>query len=262
MIGDRAGLARNICYPPRTGHGMGMRQMIPETDNAVEKIFSPKVSRTYELVNHVLTFGCDVWWRRKMTRLATSGGGTEWADLCTGTGETAVYLRRLAPEGTTVHAVDFSRAMMEQAMKKPEGKEIDFVVADVKDLPFEDSSLDLITMSFATRNINLSRDVLTKTFAEYHRVLKPGGRFVNLETSQPPYRLTRTIFHGFVKGLVRPVGALLSGARPAYAYLSHTIPRFYTPEELAGVLRDAGFVDVSFKRLMFGAAAIHVSHKE
>jgi demethylmenaquinone methyltransferase/2-methoxy-6-polyprenyl-1,4-benzoquinol methylase len=232
-------------------------EMIPETDNAVEKIFSPKVSRTYELVNHVLTLGCDVLWRRRMARLAASGGGTEWADLCTGTGETAVYLRRLAPESTTVHAVDFSRAMMAEAMKKPEGQEIDFIVADVKALPFDDSSLDLITMSFATRNINLGRDVLTRTFAEYQRVLKPGGRFVNLETSQPPNRLVRTLMHTFVKGLVKPVGALLSGARPAYAYLSHTIPRFYPAEELATILGDAGFEKVTFKRLLCGAAAIH-----
>ncbi len=235
--------------------------MIPQTDNAVEQIFSSKVSRTYELVNHVLTFGFDVLWRRRFTRLAASGGGTEWADLCTGTGETAMYLRRLAPEGVTVHAVDFSRAMMAEAEKKPEGKGIDFIVADVKALPFEDASLDLITMSFATRNINLSREALTQTFAEYYRVLKPGGRFVNLETSQPSSGLLRAIFHGFVKGWVKLIGGALSGARPAYAYLAHTIPRFYPPEELAAILGDAGFETVTFKRLLFGMAAIHESTK-
>ena len=197
-----------------------------------------------------------------MTRLASRGGGTEWADLCTGTGETAAYLRRLAPEGTTVHAVDFSRAMMAEAMKKPEGKGIDFVVADVKALPFEDNSLDLITMSFATRNINLSREVLTKTFAEYHRVLKPGGRFFNLETSQPPNGWVRRLVHVFAKGLVKPIGAALSGARPAYAYLAHTIPRFYSADDLADILRDAGFEAVRFKRLLFGVAAIHESTKD
>jgi len=196
-----------------------------------------------------------------LARLAALGGGSEWADLCTGTGETAMYLRRLAPEGVTLHAVDFSRAMMAEAMKKPEGQGIDFIVADVKALPFEDNSLDLITMSFATRNINLNRKVLTQTFAEYHRVLKPGGRFVNLETSQPTCRLVRKLVHAFVKGLVRPIGGTLSGARPAYAYLSHTIPRFYPPEELAAILRDAGFGTVTFKRLLFGVAAIHESTK-
>ncbi len=236
--------------------------MIPGTDNAVEKIFSPKVSRTYELVNHVLTFGCDVVWRRRMARLAAEGGGTEWADLCTGTGETAVYLRRLAPAGTTVHAVDFSRAMIAEAMKKPEGQGIDFIVADVKALPFEDNSLDLVTMSFATRNINLGREALTQTFAEYRRVLKPGGRFVNLETSQPPNKLVRRLFHIFVKGLVEPTGGWLSGARPAYAYLAHTIPRFYPADELADMLRDAGFSHVTYRCFMLGAAAVHESVKE
>lgn len=231
------------------------------TASFIREIFSPQVSTTYEVVNHILTFGHDVLWRRRAARIAAAQGGTQWADMCTGTGETAVYLRQLAPPETAIHAVDLSIPMMETAMKKPRARNIFFTVSDVKALHFPDNSLDLITISFATRNINLNRDVLTQTFAEFCRVLKPGGRFINLETSQPTSRLTRKFFHAYVKLFVKPVGGLISGSYRGYAYLKNTIPRFYPPEELSDIMRRAGFKNVTYKKLMFGIAAIHQGMK-
>ncbi|UCC99458.1 MAG: ubiquinone/menaquinone biosynthesis methyltransferase [Phycisphaerales bacterium] len=234
--------------------------MMSEAADGVQSMFA-EVPATYELVNHVLTLGLDVLWRRRAARIAARAGGTDWADMCTGTGEMAVYLSRLAPEGTKVYAIDFSGPMMEKARGKPEAAGITFVEADIKTLPFDDASFDLITMSFATRNINLSRDILIRSFAEYHRVLKPGGRFVNLETSQPPFAPVRKCFDLYVKLFVKQFGSRISGAGTAYAYLAGTIPRFYGAEELAQIMCEAGFDDVSFKQLMFGAAAIHQAVK-
>lgn len=231
--------------------------MASKTANLVQKTFSPSVSRTYELVNHILTFGNDVLWRRQAARIGAASGGTQWADMCTGTGEMAVCLCRLAPRETLIHAVDFSLPMMAEAMKKQEARNINFVVSDVKTLDFPDESLDLITISFATRNINLNRNVLTETFAELCRVLKPGGLFVNLETSQPSSWLLRCFFHTYVKLFVKPVGGLISGSYRGYSYLKHTIPRFYPPEELSDIMRRAGFENVTYRKLMFGIAAIH-----
>lgn len=231
--------------------------MTPTPTNFVQAIFSPRVSTTYELVNHILTLGHDSIWRRRAAKLAAVAGGTQWADVCTGTGEMAVCFSRLAPQGTTVHAVDFSRPMLEVARKKRAARNIVFVVSDVKALDFDDDSLDLITIAFATRNINLNRNVLIRTFAEFRRVLKPGGRFINLETSQPSSRLTRRLFHTYVKLLVKPVGGLISGSYKGYAYLQNTIPRFYKPEELSNIMARAGFEDVTCTRLLFGIAAIH-----
>ena len=151
--------------------------------------------------------------------------------------------------------------MLDVARKKPETENITFVVSDVKALEFSDDSLDLITIAFATRNLNLSRDALIQTFAEFYRVLKPGGRFINLETSQPSSRLIRCLFHAYVKLLVKPVGGLISGSYKGYAYLKHTIPRFYPPEELCDILSQAGFTDVTYTKLMFGIAAIHQGTK-
>jgi demethylmenaquinone methyltransferase/2-methoxy-6-polyprenyl-1,4-benzoquinol methylase len=128
-------------------------------------------------------------------------------------------------------------------------------------LPFADQSLDLITISFATRNINLSKDTLIQTFAEFHRVLRPGGRFVNLETSQPTSSIVRRGFHLYIKLFVRSIGAFISGSRAGYAYLAHTMPRFYPAEELADLMRQAGFHQVTYQKMFLGVAAIHLGIK-
>jgi demethylmenaquinone methyltransferase/2-methoxy-6-polyprenyl-1,4-benzoquinol methylase len=234
--------------------------MPPKTESPIQSLFA-EVPATYELVNHVLTLGLDIIWRRKAARVAAKAGGARWVDMCTGTGEMAVYLSRLAPEGTEIYAVDFCESMMEKARQKLYAERIHFVAADIKALPFENESFDLITMSFATRNINVRKEVLIQSFAEYYRVLKPGGRFVNLETSRPPFWPVRKCFDLHVKLFVEKIGGRISGSRRAYAYLARTIPRFYPAEELAGVMKQAGFEEVTFQRLLFGAAAIHQAKK-
>jgi demethylmenaquinone methyltransferase/2-methoxy-6-polyprenyl-1,4-benzoquinol methylase len=234
--------------------------MAPKSTGFVQSVFS-QVPATYELVNHILTLGLDIVWRKRAARVAALAGGREWADMCTGTGEMAVYLNRLAPKGTKIHAIDFSGPMMAEAAKKPEAEHINFVVSDIKALPFSDESFDLITMSFATRNINLSKDVLIQSFAEFYRVLKPGGRFVNLETSRPSFLPVRICFHLYVKLFVGPIGSRISGSRTGYAYLANTIPRFYDAEELADIMYQTGFQKVTFKKLLFGVAAIHQGMK-
>lgn len=234
--------------------------MTDKKTSTIEKMFS-EVPKTYELVNHILTLGLDIIWRRKAVKIAATSNSGKWADMCTGTGETAIYLERLAPEGTKVYGIDFSEPMLEQARKKPEAANINFVCSDIKTLPFPDNSFDLITMSFATRNINLSKDVLIKSFSEYYRVLKPGGRFVNLETSRPAFRPFRKCFHLYVKLFVKSIGSRISGSRDAYTYLATTIPRFYSAQELADIMMQAGFDNVIFQQLLFGAAAIHQAMK-
>ncbi len=216
-----------------------------------------EVPDTYELVNHVLTLGLDILWRRRAARFAVRDGGFRWIDVCSGTGEMAVYLQRIVKDGQQVFAVDFTPAMLQKAAGKPEGKSIRFMISDVQALPIPDSTFDLITISFATRNINLNRDALISAFQEFHRILKPGGRFVNLETSQPSSPFIRRIFHAFVKGFVMPVGSRISGSKAGYAYLAQTIPRFYDSDQLADILREAGFKDILIKKMAFGIAAIH-----
>jgi len=226
----------------------------------VQRVFS-EVPATYELVNHILTLGFDIIWRRRAARIAAMTDGDQWVDMCTGTGEMAAYLSRLAPKGTRIYAIDFSPPMLEEASRKPEADRITFVSSDIKALPFPNESFDLITMSFATRNINLSRDILVQSFAEYYRVLRRGGRFVNLETSRPSFAPVRKCFDLYIKLFVKLIGGRISGSRTAYAYLAKTIPRFYPAEELAGIMCQAGFEKVTFQQLLFGVAAIHQGTK-
>ncbi|MDH7499725.1 MAG: ubiquinone/menaquinone biosynthesis methyltransferase [candidate division NC10 bacterium] len=220
-----------------------------------------QVPATYEQINHLLTLGLDIAWRRRAARMAAAPGGSGWADMCTGTGETAAYLAHLAPRETKIYAVDFSHSMLTEAKRKPEAARIFFVLSNIRSLPFPDESLDLVTMSFATRNINLSREILMESFAEFYRVLKRGGRFVNLETSRPSSALIRGLRDLYVQLFVESIGSRISGSRTAYAYLAKTIRGFYSAQELAIILREAGFEEITFQRLLFGAAAIHEARK-
>jgi demethylmenaquinone methyltransferase/2-methoxy-6-polyprenyl-1,4-benzoquinol methylase len=136
-----------------------------------------------------------------------------------------------------------------------------FALGEVAHLPFPDNRCDLITISFATRNINLSPEILTATFGEFLRVLKPGGRFMNLETSQPRGPLIRRLFHLYADLVVRRVGRRLSGSRSGYAYLAASMRKFYGAGELAAILQAAGFASVSVKKLLFGVAAVHFALK-
>lgn len=225
-------------------------------NKGIRNIFS-EVPETYELINHILTFGFDILWRKQAVKIAVKAGGDRWIDVCTGTGEMASYLYHFAKNGTEVYATDFSLPMLGKATKKPEGCCIKFLLSDIKNLPFADETFDLITISFATRNINLSENILIRTFQEFYRVLRIGGYFVNLETSQPSFYLIRRVFHKFVKLSVTPIGSLISGSKSAYTYLANTIPQFYQAEELKDIMHQAGFKDIIIKKLMFGAAAIH-----
>jgi demethylmenaquinone methyltransferase/2-methoxy-6-polyprenyl-1,4-benzoquinol methylase len=226
----------------------------------VQKIYK-EVAKTYELVNHVLTLGLDIRWRKKAARIAARKGGTLWLDVCSGTGEMAQNLSILADDGVDVCAVDFSYPMLKKAMEKRNAPNLSPIIAEAGVLPFPDMSFDLVTISFATRNLNPRREILESYMEEFSRVLKPGGLFVNLETSQPSVKIIRKFFHLYVNWIIKPVGWILSGSKAGYRYLSFTIPRFYAPDEFAQILRHTGFSEVEYQRLLLGISAIHVAKK-
>ncbi|MFW9910349.1 MAG: ubiquinone/menaquinone biosynthesis methyltransferase [Candidatus Thorarchaeota archaeon] len=221
----------------------------------VQKIFS-EASRTYEMINHLLTFGLDVLWRQKAAQMAASVGGTKWLDVCSGTGEMAISLYR-ARNGAKVTSVDFALPMLQVASTKPVAKGIHFALSDSGHLPFRDNEFDLVTISYATRNLNPNREKLIAYLEEFHRTLKPGGVFINLETSQPDSPIVRHLFHLYIRLVVRRLGGLISGSNTGYAYLSYTVPRFYHRRDFAGILFDAGFKDVKVAKLLLGTFAIH-----
>jgi demethylmenaquinone methyltransferase/2-methoxy-6-polyprenyl-1,4-benzoquinol methylase len=222
----------------------------------VQNLFSD-VSDTYECINSVLTLGLDSPWRKKAAQIAAEDGGLMWMDMCTGTGDMAVLLSGHAGNRTKIFSTDFSRPMINQARKKSELKEVNFALGEAGQLPFSDRTFDLVTISFATRNINLNREKLVACFSEFHRILKPEGRFVNIETSQPPSILVKTLLHQYVKNIVTPLGYLISGSKQSYRYLAKTIPRFYDADSLSEIMYESGFSKVEYERMSFGIVAIH-----
>ncbi|RDE12769.1 MAG: hypothetical protein C4K49_09450 [Candidatus Thorarchaeota archaeon] len=227
---------------------------------AIRSMFD-EVSPTYELVNHTITFGLDTVWRRLAAVFAARKGGAVWVDVCSGTGEMALSLRHFAATHTRVIGVDFSTPMLKKAASKSEAGGVLFMLADVKTLPLRSSSLDVLTVAFAIRNLHMSKRALVGTLEEFHRVLKPDGLFISLETSQPSSKLIRWLFRSYVKWLVKTIGRTISSSSSAYSYLSSTVLRFYGAEDFAEIIREAGFSRIRFYSMMSGIVAIHEARK-
>ena len=226
----------------------------------IREIFS-EIPTRYERVNHVLTFGLDARWRRAAAKAAVAAGGSRFLDVCTGTGETARDVARRAAPGAFVAGVDFTPPMMREGRRKRGRERIAFVAAAAVALPFPDGAFDVVTISFATRNLNVSRSDLLAAFREFRRVLRPGGSFINLETSRPPFRVVRAGFDLYARLVVGRAGKFMTGSTAGYAYLSGTLRRFYGAEELSAILAEAGFAGVRARRLSLGVVALHEAVK-
>jgi demethylmenaquinone methyltransferase/2-methoxy-6-polyprenyl-1,4-benzoquinol methylase len=227
-------------------------------ENGLKKIYS-EIPERYELVNHIMTLGLDKLWRRRAATIAAEGGGERWLDICSGTGEMAAGLTGLAPTDSKIFATDYSMSMLARARRKRGMERVGLAISDALSLPYADSTFDLVTCSFAMRNLNSSRDDLLEVLREVRRVLKDGGRFMNLETSRPGGAFVRSIFHTYVRLFVKPVGSAITGSRAGYGYLAGSIRRFYGAAELEELLLDAGYRGVASKRMMLGAVAIHLA---
>ncbi len=230
--------------------------------------FYSQISGSYELLNSLLTLGLHFYWRKKAVKLAkkTSCHPACFLDICSGTGQTAAALSQCLPanSNTRIIAADFSSHMLKIAKNRTDKRglnNISFALTDAGNLPFKDNLFDIITITFATRNLAAAPGHLLKSFREFYRVLKPGGWFLNLETSQPPVKFIKKLFHLYVKLTVVPIGWGISGSKGSYAYLSNSIRSFYSAKELAEILYEAGFETVTWKNLSFGVAALHKARK-
>ncbi len=226
----------------------------------IQKIYS-EVAGTYELVNHVLTFGFDIRWRKWVAQSAAKLKGRKILDVCCGTGEMALSLSKAAVENAEIYLVDFSFPMLDKARQRKYKSYTSFLLADAIDLPYKDNTFDLITISFAIRNLNTRREILLAHLEEFYRILKPGCTFINVETSQPSSPILKKFFHFYIKTFVQPVGTFISGSQSGYRYLAYTIPRFFCADELSFLFKSIGFSRVDHTKKMGGIAAIHEAVK-
>lgn len=215
----------------------------------------------YDLINRIFTLGLDESWRRRAAQICLSSNPKRVLDLCCGTGDLALCLASLAQPGTEIIGIDYSQPMLSRAREKADGRllnaNLQFVHGDVVDMPFPNGFFDCIGISFAFRNLTYKNPKTQNYLAEVVRVLKPGGEFVIVESSQPRNKLVRTIAHAYLRMFVYRLGSWISKNRPPYKYLTESARNFYTAEELSDLLVNAGFKSAEFKRLFFGAAAIH-----
>jgi demethylmenaquinone methyltransferase/2-methoxy-6-polyprenyl-1,4-benzoquinol methylase len=214
-----------------------------------------QVSTRYDRTNAVLSVGNAALWRVATTRAVAPRAGETILDVAAGTGTSSASLAR---NGATVVAADFSEGMIEVGRARQAGNPfIRFVQADATDLPFEDDSFDAVTISFGLRNIVDPK----KALAEFFRVVKPGGRVVVCEFSQPPLAPIRTGYRAYLK-FGMPVLARLASSNPAaYEYLMESIQAWPDQRALAGWLREVGFERVAYRNLTAGIVALHRGYK-
>ena len=232
--------------------------MPDKTPSAVSGFYDG-IFHYYEAVNSFLTLGLDDYWRAKAAEFALVSKPAVILDVCCGSGALTLELLRLSKGRIAVIGADFNRSMLAKArILSPEAQ---FLEAEASHLPFPDDSFDALTISFATRNLCQGGNDLVEYFREFRRVLKPGGAFIHLETSQPHNRFIRLLFHAHSKLMISLVNILFPKTKAAYNFLSETIATFHTPEELLKIFSRAGFSKVEVLPLTFGAVAIHKAIK-
>ena len=221
----------------------------------VQRMFG-QIAPRYDLMNRLMTGGRDAAWRRLVVREAQLPRGGRLLDIATGTGDIALEALRQVGD---LHAVgaDFSLEMMSRGRGKPGAERMRWMGADTLALPFPDNTFDAVTSGFMLRNVI---DV-PRSLSEQLRVVRPGGRMVCLEISKPPRNLLLPFYRFYFHRIVPLVGQLVSGNRSAYTYLPQSADEFLFPDELAEWMRQAGWRDVSYRRLMLGTVAIHVGVK-
>jgi demethylmenaquinone methyltransferase / 2-methoxy-6-polyprenyl-1,4-benzoquinol methylase len=224
----------------------------------VRRVFS-EIAPRYDLLNHVLSLNIDRGWRRAALaelRWQERPAGN-YLDLCAGTLDIGAMLARTNGFLGTVIGADFAEPMLRKGVGKADARKLTPVTADALALPLPDGSMDGAIVGFGVRNLA----DLDEGFREVRRVLSPGSRFVVLEFSTPPMALVRAAYRVYSHFVLPAIGRIVSGHPTAYTYLPESVDGFPDAHELADRMSAAGFVNVRWRHLTFGVAAIHVGER-
>ena len=219
-----------------------------EREQKIRRVFR-LVAPRYDLMNDFMSFGTHRIWKRVFVRHVNARSSDIIIDLAGGTGDIA---RHLMNQGARVLVVDASMEMMLEG-RKSSSVPLSNIAATGEQLPFSDSSIDKLTISFGIRNMTS----ISTALDEIYRVLKPGGQFFCLEFSKVMMPL-RPFYNLYNRYIIPRLGTMVAGQPEAYQYLIESIQRFPDQEEMKALIELSGFRQVSYRNLFFGIACIHM----
>ncbi|WP_316793600.1 bifunctional demethylmenaquinone methyltransferase/2-methoxy-6-polyprenyl-1,4-benzoquinol methylase UbiE [Pedobacter frigoris] len=233
-----------------------------ETATKKEQVASMfnNISKTYDFLNHFMSLGIDIIWRKKAIRELKSLQPRIMLDVATGTGDFAFEaIKILQPE--KIIGVDISEGMLEVARKKIHDRDLQHIfsvqVGDSEGLHFSDDHFDAITVAFGVRNY----ENLEKGLRDMHRVLKPGGKIVILEFSKPRKFPVKQGYNFYFKYVTPMLGKMFSKDSRAYTYLPESVSAFPDGKEFTTLMDKVGFENTKDRRLTFGISAIYTGTK-
>jgi demethylmenaquinone methyltransferase/2-methoxy-6-polyprenyl-1,4-benzoquinol methylase len=231
----------------------------PDFAGQVNRMFD-RVAGNYDALNSVMTAGLHHRWRGRAAERAELGAGDSALDICCGTGDLTLELSGRVSPGGHVVGCDFSEPMLDLAREKAAGRHapgVRFEWADALQLPYDGARFDAVTVGFGVRNLA----DLDRGLSEMARVLKPGGRAVILEITQPT-RPPLSLFYSLWFDRIVPLLGSFSSDPEAYSYLPESVRSFPSPGGLAEKMDRAGFERIRYTVLAGGIIAIHSGVKE
>ena len=217
----------------------------------VKYIFND-ISTTYDFLNHFLSLGVDIIWRKKFIKSLDFSSSDKVLDVATGTGDVAFAIKK--KHKSDIIGLDLSVNMLEVAKEKSKKmniKDINFIEGDAENLPFDDNTFDKVVISYGLRNLGDCR----KGIQEFYRVLKPNSKVGILEFLHPKSTVAAKLFKFYFNNILPRVASLFSNSK-AYRYLPESVENFMTPNELKTLLEEVGFKDISSRNLTFGITTI------
>jgi len=217
------------------------------------------ISKKYDFLNHFLSLGIDILWRKKAIKKLKKDQPKLILDIATGTGDFALEALSLNPD--KIIGVDISEGMLavgkEKMKKKGVADKIEMQLGDSEKLLFEDNKFDAVIVAFGVRNF----ENLEKGLSDMLRVLKPGGKTVIVEFSKPTKFPMKQLYNFYFKYILPKIGRLVSKDDAAYTYLPESVENFPDGDRFERILKDVGFKNTACISLTFGISSIYIGQK-